>query len=282
MIEFPRRRAVEWDGQTITRIVLDAFDAMIQFLLDHALGILRPIGTQHWVLLVRRLRHAEGWLPPMLLFAAMALLFLLGQGFGLLAGIAAVRVFNYAALATWFVVGLFACAAVTIDGVNNLRRFAFSGLLRPRWWFELSRLTWMVLLFAALSTPLLHFAPLPQLVSLGDAVFCTLPWMFLAFMVFSTGGYLVSGMTGRRRRGRAFECVQYFYWLFGGTAALTFSVIWLPMRVGWVQPMTVIACIIAASLMGILLLTVANRMDRNKQKGQEADKPDRQTDLGKR
>jgi hypothetical protein len=201
-------------------------------------------------------------MPPMMLIAAMMMLFLLGQGFGLLGGILPARVFNYVAIATWLVVSLVASLAVTIDGVNNIRRLGFAGIFRPRWWFEISRLTWMFLLLAALSTTAIHFVGTPWLCTVGDFLFRAIPAVYIAFMVFSTGGYLVSGITRRRRRGRAFECMQYFYWLFGVISAVVFLVVWLPARTGWAQPMTVVTCVIAASIIGILVLTVARRLDR--------------------
>jgi hypothetical protein len=234
---------------------------MAQFLLDHLIGILRPIGPQHWALAVRRLRRTDGWLPPILLIAAMMTLFLLGRGFGLLGNVLVVRVFNYAALATWLIVGAAASAAVTIDGLGNLRRLTPGGMLRPRWWFEMSRLAWMILLLAALSLPLFHFSGIPRLRAAGDSLFRVLPTMYVAFMLFGTAGYLVSIIARRRPRGRAFECVEYFYWLFGVVAPVTMFVVWIPARAGWAQPATVVACAVAASLIGAFILKVARRSD---------------------
>jgi hypothetical protein len=234
---------------------------MFQFLLDHLIGILRPIGPHHWALAVRRLRRADGWLPPMLLIAAMATLFFLGQGFGPLGNVLAVRVFNYAAMATWLIVGSVASAAVTIDGLRNLRHLTPGGMLRPRWWFELSRLAWMILLLAALSLPLFHFSGIPRLRAAGDSLFRILPTMYVAFMLFGTAGYLVSLLARRRPRGRAFECVEYFYWLFGVVAAVTMFVVRIPPQVGWAQPATIVACAVAAAVIGAFILKVAYRWD---------------------
>jgi hypothetical protein len=60
---------------------------MIPFLLDHVIGIIRPIGPQRWAFLIGRLRRADGWMPPTLLIATMGSLFILGRGFGLLASV---------------------------------------------------------------------------------------------------------------------------------------------------------------------------------------------------
>jgi hypothetical protein len=232
---------------------------MMQFLLDHLIGILRPIGPHHWAIAIRGLRRAEGWWPPMMLIAAMGTLFFIGQGFGLLGGVLAVKIFNWVAIATWLVVGLIASLAVTIDGISNFRRLGIRGIVRPRWWFELARLTWMLFLLGALSLPLLHFSGIPPLSNAGDHLFRALPAIFVIFMFFGTIGYLVSALSGRRPHGRAFECVEYFYWILGSVVAVTMFVVWLPAKVRWAQPLTLTACVVAASLMGIVLLKVGNR-----------------------
>lgn len=241
----------------------------MQFVFDHLLGIIRPINPRQWPLVIRRLRTADGWTPPMMLIATMMLLWFIGHGVGLLGGNVALKLFNYVALATWLVVGILSSLAVTIDGVNNLRRFGASGFSRPRWWFELARLNWMFLLFAAMSMPLIHFAGGAQLRLIADLLFRAIAPLFITFMAFSTGGYLVSALTTRRRRGRAFECVQYFYWMFGVIAAVTAFAIWIPVQAGWAQPMIVIACLIAGSLMGILVLTISDGWKRRVTRSRE-------------
>jgi apolipoprotein N-acyltransferase len=40
------------------------------------------------------------------------------------------------------------------------------------------------------------------------------PAFLVGFLLFSSTGYVVSFVGGRPRRGRAFECVQYFYWVW--------------------------------------------------------------------
>src|SRR5258708_10086898 len=98
----------------------------MRLLLDHLFGVMRPIDPRQWPLVIRRLRTAEGWMPPMMIIATTMLLFLIGQGFGLLGGNIALRALNYVALATWFIVALFASLAVTIDGIHNLKRYGVS------------------------------------------------------------------------------------------------------------------------------------------------------------
>ena len=234
----------------------------MQSFVDRLLRMIRSIGPHRWVRLIRRRRRVEGSMPPMLLIGTVGVWFFSGLAFSMLGGSVALTILAYVALAPWFILGLVLSLAVSVDGVNNLRRFGVSAIRRPRWWFELSRLTWMLLLFALLSMPLLYYAGGPLLRPIAEFLFRALPTLFIAFMVLGTAGYLVSGMRGRRRRGRAFECVQWFYWMSGILVALVEVVEWLPANAGWAQPMTLIACVIALSLMGILCLTIADRWKR--------------------
>ena len=156
----------------------------MQILLEHLLGIVRPIDPREWPSVIRRLRSSEGWVPPMLLIATIGVLVFGGQGFGLLGGNFALQLFNYVAIATWFIVGSLASAAVVIDGGNNLRRLGLSGLARPRWWFECARLAWISLLLMGLSVPLLHFVGGFILRPLSDVLFRTLPTLYITFMIF--------------------------------------------------------------------------------------------------
>lgn len=232
---------------------------MKNVVIAHMLGIIRPVDPREWPETVRRLRRADGWMPPMMLIATVFVLFFVERGFGLFGGNNELKVFNYVALATWLVVAVFSTLAVMIDGVNNLRRLGMWALLRPRWWFELSRLAWIGLLLAALSMLLFQFAGGPRLHDAGEMLSRALPTLFFAFMLFSTGGYLVSLMTTRRRRGRAFECVQWFYWLVILIGTATTVPLWFPDHVQW---MTVVACVLAACLMAILLLAITDRWKR--------------------
>ncbi len=115
----------------------------------------------------------------------------------------------------------------------------------------------MLLVFGGLSVFLILMAGGPQAFEGRDAFVSILPVLFLIFMATGTAGYLVSRLTGRRRRGRAFECVQYFY-MFGLSFLVIVPALLLPRWAGW-QPLTVIWCLIVASLTGALLLTISDR-----------------------
>jgi hypothetical protein len=231
----------------------------IQFLVEHLLGFIHPIDPRKWPLVVRRLRAAQGWAPPMLLIATAMTLMFASQGFGLFGGHIVVKLFNFLALATWFVVGVAASFAAVVDGSRNLRRLGLFGLSRPRWWFELSRLAWMAFLFLALSAPILHFAGGFDIAALSSVAIYVFVTLYAAFMTSGTTAYLLSIFTRRRRSGRAFECVEYFYWLCGILFWAVMVVVWLPARLGWAEPMTAVLCMIAASLLAIVVIRLASR-----------------------
>jgi len=228
------------------------------FFFQQLLGIFLPIDPRRWPTGIQRMRTCEGWGPPMFLIATTGTLIFVGRGIGLLGGNGAVKLFNYLALATWLVAGTLGCLAVTLDGMNNLRRLGPWAVSRPRWWFELSRLTWMLFLFVALSAILLLAVGGPQLCGKFNSIWSVLPALLLLFMVTDTAGYSVSAVTRHRRRGRAFECVQYFY-MFGLASAVIMPALWIPLWAGWAQPLTILWCLIAASLTAALTLTILDR-----------------------
>lgn len=232
------------------------------FALEHLLGILSAISPHKWPSVIRRLRRSPGWVPPMVLIATLGLLMFGRNGFGLLGGHIALIVFNYIAIGTYFTVGSIASAAVMIDGANNLRRLGIRGVSRPRWWFEWARLAWITLLLVGLAMLIFHLVGGAVFAPLADSLFHIAPSLFFAFLVLSTAAYFLSLATRRRRSGRAFECVQYFYWTFGVISALIAVLTWVPAQAGWAQPMTVVLSIVAASLMAIVLFKLAQRWER--------------------
>jgi hypothetical protein len=242
----------------------------MQALLDHLLGVVRPVDPRLWAQAIRKMRTAEGWVPPMVLLAAFAMLFFIGQGFGLLGGNIVLKIFNYFAIATWIVVCLLGNMSITIDGLNNLRRLGFFGIRNPRWSFEVSRLAWMTLLFVALTGILFEILGGAKLKPVGDALFYVVPALYVTFFVSGTMGYALSAITGRRRRGRAFECVQYFYWMFGIIGALFSFAIWLPARAGWGEPLVVVACIVGAALLAPLVIAITKPERRRHDFGEVA------------
>jgi len=223
------------------------------------LGVVLPVDPVRWPMVIRRMRAGEGSDPPMMLIASTTVLCLAGpalQRLGLLGGNVLLSAFNYVALATWLAVSGLGCCAVAIDGVQHLRRFGFVAPARPRWWFEVSRLLWIGFVFSSTSivlTMLLLGGP-PN----GDA-FERLFWMAAGlgglFMLSATCGYAVSLTTGRTRRGRAFECTQYF-WMFGIAMAAIAAATALATLVGWNQHWMLFVSVAAAAMTGVIALKV--------------------------
>ena len=238
----------------------------MQFLFDCLLGIIHPINPFKWAAHIRHLRRSVGWAPPMMMIATVGVLLGVHLGLGLFGANAVGRVFNYLALATWFVVASVASMTVFVDGIHNVRRLGTLRISLPQWWFELSRLTWIGFLFVALSVPLIELVPREQTYSLGPRLLIVAATLFIGFLVLATIGYGVSAITGRGRSGRAFECVQYFHWIIVPTSAFVAFAVWLPSLVT-----TVVVCIVTASLTGITVLAVSNR--RKQRQGRETDPP---------
>jgi hypothetical protein len=197
----------------------------------------------------------------MMIIASAFVLAGVANGLGLFAGNVIVMAFHCVTAATIFVIGIAATMAVLLDSYRNLGRFGTIAVARPRWWFEMSRLIWIVFLFMFLLAVGADFAGLrlglfkDLWVRVGSA-------LFIAFLVLSTVGYVISAATGQSRNGRAFECTQYFYWLSCAIVGFTTLVIWIPARVAWAGPVTVALCIAAASI-AARVLTIAKRAERH-------------------
>ena len=247
----------------------------MRFVIEQLLGILRPINPLSWPTSVRRLRSSEGWVPPMMLIATMGSLVGINVGVGIFGQNAFVVAVNYFSVATWFAVGSITTTAVLLDSIRNLSRYGSVPFGRPRWWFEVSRSMWLITLVLGLTLFLPAIVPLPVADRCANAAFIAGPFAFGIFVVSATSGFITSAITGRPRRGLAYECVQYFYvftCVFFGVGAVLF---WLP-RVVPIQdgPLTVATCLIAASLLGIFVLKISERMERRAEKA-----PNQQTEL---
>lgn len=199
-------------------------------------------------------------MPPMMMIASAGAVLFVSRGFGLLGANPAVQAFNYAAVATWFVVGGGASLVMTWRGARNLSRLGVAASVRPRWWFEVARVAWITSLFALLGSVLLTFGAGARFVAVAAGLFRLAGYLVTAFFVTTTWGYVLSALTRHRRRGRAFECVQYFYITFGVVGGVTQLVVWLPNRLGWANDaITVTACVAAAVVMGVLILAISER-----------------------
>lgn len=190
------------------------------------LVLFRPIAPWHWTAISRRLAAADGWMPPMMLIAALGSGFamhglcemLLGPRLGF-----APQILTWA---TWFLIGLIATFTVARRGATHLVRYGLWGFTRPRWWFEAARLAWLVtLLDAILLVMALSLDGLPRPVEeLGKLAFVILPTAAFAWVVTASTGYLLAWVRWLPLRGKAFDCVHYFYTLTLSTSLAAIGV----------------------------------------------------------
>ncbi len=116
---------------------------------------------------------------------------------------------------TWFIVGLIATCTIARRGAGHLVRFGIWGFTRPRWWFEVARLAWLATLLDALVLVFV-VSVLPRGLRGPIADVATLPLFVLgpaacAWIVAATTGYVLAWVRWLPMRGKAFDCVQYFY-----------------------------------------------------------------------
>lgn len=223
----------------------------MNFLVEYLIGVTRAIHPLRWTEVVNHLRRSEGWVPPMMIIAAFGVLVGINAGFGLFGNNGFVRIANYVAISTWYLVSTIATMAVSYDGIRNIIRFP-TGYNRPRLWFEISRLAFnficllLVTVFAIAITNLKPPAIIDKLL-LNSALLNA-----SVFMIASTIGYAASLATGRKRSGKAFQCVQFFYGMtLAGLIVAVFAFalpIWIPILN---NPLVLATAIASVALLGI-------------------------------
>ena len=118
---------------------------------------------------------------------------------------------------TWMIVGVIATVMGTAQSVQNLARYGLHGITRPRWWFEAARIFWAFFLLGLLTLPL-------GLLSLNVLfVMVEIVATFGLFFATASVGYLLTFWQHRRFRGRAFECVNFFYTIVGGVCLVGYA-----------------------------------------------------------
>ncbi|MCA9193015.1 MAG: hypothetical protein KDB03_14670, partial [Planctomycetales bacterium] len=80
----------------------------MQFLIEQIVGVTLPIHPFRWTEVVNHLRRSEGWVPPMMIIASFGVLVGINAGFGLFGNNGFVRVANYVAISTWYMVSTIA------------------------------------------------------------------------------------------------------------------------------------------------------------------------------
>lgn len=196
-------------------------------------------------------RASPGWAMPMGWFAWFGLM--MPVMFGLNGWLQNI-VLSWAGWLMLWITGFVGTAAIGYDSVRNLRRFGASALGRPRFFFELSRVTLALafllwapaltfeLLFPNINLPGANFVSVRQFVIVLSAVFC----------LTAAGGYLTSFLTGRRCHGRAYECTSWFFCVGGGIAMVTLGYMAIPDPPRGLWPLLpgILACCAGIALLG--------------------------------
>lgn len=172
-------------------------------------------------------RMSPGWAMPMGWFAWFGVM--LPVMFGINGWMQNV-VLAWAGWGTLWITGLLGTAAIGYDSVRNIRRFGLHAIGRPRFFFELSRATIAVAFL--LWAPALTFALLLPNINVPGANFIDIrqlvTTLVVLFCLAAICGYLTSYLTGRRLRGRAYECTSWFFCVLGGLAIVSFGYIAIP------------------------------------------------------
>jgi hypothetical protein len=195
----------------------------IVLVLSVPVDLVRPIAPRDWGWAARNLAAAPGWTPPMMLIAAMGTV---AFSHGLLGQFAFLHVPHLVTLGTVSVIAMYFVAR---RASLVFPRYGTSGFTRPRWWFELGRVLWIVCIVAGAIAVGTGFGAAGLLRPVGDVIFRALmlvaAYAFAAFLAVSTLGYLLSFMQRLPRRGKAFECVQFFYGIILACMAGTLPVV---------------------------------------------------------
>jgi hypothetical protein len=203
-----------------------------------ALALISPVSPRNWESHARRLMHSDGWAPSMGLIAIGGIVLPLTLAIGPRFNVAWIQQMGRLTWATWAIVCVLAMVMGVARSVSTLLRYGPFGIARPRWWFELARICWTVgmLEVAALFSGMLLRNPMQPLFGMIFGFFLmTLPALFATFFVSATVGYGLSFFQGRRRIGRAYECVHYFYSLIVPIAVLSGAIVLWPPQGGWQQ-----------------------------------------------
>jgi hypothetical protein len=195
------------------------------------LAFFSPVLPWHWWSFARRLSTTHGWMPSMMLWAILGVVLSLNFGIGRQQNIPWLERLNWMGLLTWAIVATLAMLLTINQSFTTIWRLGSFGFWRPRWWFELARTSWNVATIAVVGLLLGVFMNNQQrqfLEPLFSALFTTSRIMAPSFFLFATMGYLLSFILRLSRRGRAYDCVHYFYSICGSLGIITYATILCP------------------------------------------------------
>ena len=191
----------------------------------------------------------------MMLWAIVGVVLSLHLGIGRQQNIPWLERFNWTALATWAIVATLAMLLTIHQSASAIWRLGPLGFRRPRWWFELARTSWNVATIAIVGVLLGLFMNNQQrqfLHPIFAVLFAAFRITAPAFFLFATMGYVLSFVLRLPRRGRAYDCVHYFYWLCGSIGLVTCAGILCPPNPAL---RTLIICVILGAI-GVLWLAL--------------------------
>jgi hypothetical protein len=173
--------------------------------------------------------------------------------------------------ATWFIVGLIATFDVARRGSRNVVRFGPWGLTRARWWFEVARLAWLftlmdILFLGFAATPWMHGVRLFTM-DAANAAFMALGPAVAAWMLTTTVGYCLAWILWAPLRGKAFECVHYFFTIIGSITLGALGVyLWDP-NVSFIQlAFAAVLALAGAVLLLAGFISIVRRYERRVRK----------------
>ncbi len=192
-----------------------------------------PVWPHQWLKFARGLVSNIGWMPTMFLWSIFGLVVSVNFGMGRQQNIQWLERFNFWTWITWSIVAVLAIFMTSVRSARTLGRFGLLGPTRPRWWFEIASVAWSVTTISFIGIMLGLFLNSQQRQAFSD-VFTPLMAVLLvslpAFFTAATIGYAVSFVGGRRRAGKAYDCVHYFYSIVGSVAVTAYAASLVPPR----------------------------------------------------
>lgn len=205
-------------------------------IVETAAALLTPLSPTYWWPAARMLAKGNlGWEPPMLLWAILGVVLPLNFGFG--RGVPWLEHFNLITWATWSIVALLAMAVTIGQAAYAIVRLGLEGVLRPRCWFELGRVSCVLATICFVTGMFLAIALNQQQRQLVAHVFPILAVVTKiavpGFFIGAAMGYLLSFVRRKPRVGRAFGCVQFFLTISGPLLPIFYAIEKWPAAGNW-------------------------------------------------